>query len=542
MLPRERGKPYLKPLTALGLLTVEYLSITFRFDAVPLLRRTGSWEKLGWVGLFAPALIAFGVALWIMAGAKLRDALNRDEESEVPAFLPRLIVHLACFAVFYAVTSFALGGPTAPKGPPELWIALWLASGAGTVLSLVPVAAAGVKPLPLLRELAVPLTLAALLALVAWGAGLATLTLWEHNNRLTLEAVAASLKILLPSIHFDPADAAIGTEQFWVRVAPVCSGYEGIGLVVVFLSAYLVAFRQRFRFPHALLLLPFAIVAVWLFNVVRIVALILIGHAGYPEVALGGFHSKAGWLFFCAVSLGAVWLSQRLIWFARDSHAPIGRVSNPSAPFLLPLLAVVTTSLVSGLFVGDFNYLYPMRVVVGLLVLAWFSQDYIDGLRQRLGGRRIISWDALGIGVAVYLLWIGIASLSASYSPVPKPAALAELQAPLAAVWIMGRVLGSVLVAPLVEELAFRGFLLRRVVASDFTKVSYEQWHWPAVLISSLAFAALHQQWLGGLVAGFSYAYAQKRRGLLSDAIVAHGVTNALIAAQVLLGDYWSLW
>jgi exosortase E/protease (VPEID-CTERM system) len=357
-----------------------------------------------------------------------------------------------------------------------------------------------------------------------------------------LDAVAASLKILLPSIHFDPADAAIGTEQFWVRVAPVCSGYEGIGLVVVFLSAYLVAFRQRFRFPHALLLLPFAIVAVWLFNVVRIVALILIGHAGYPEVALGGFHSKAGWLFFCAVSLGAVWLSQRLIWFARDSHAPIGRVSNPSAPFLLPLLAVVTTSLVSGLFVGDFNYLYPMRVVVGLLVLAWFSQDYIDGLRQRLGGRRIISWDALGIGVAVYLLWIGIASLSASYSPVPKPAALAELQAPLAAVWIMGRVLGSVLVAPLVEELAFRGFLLRRVVASDFTKVSYEQWHWPAVLISSLAFAALHQQWLGGLVAGFSYAYAQKRRGLLSDAIVAHGVTNALIAAQVLLGDYWSLW
>jgi exosortase E/protease (VPEID-CTERM system) len=288
--------------------------------------------------------------------------------------------------------------------------------------------------------------------------------------------------------------------------------------------------------------LPFAIVAVWLFNVVRIVALILIGHAGYPEVALGGFHSKAGWLFFCAVSLGAVWLSQRLIWFARDSHAPIGRVSNPSAPFLLPLLAVVTTSLVSGLFVGDFNYLYPMRVVVGLLVLAWFSQDYIDGLRQRLGGRRIISWDALGIGVAVYLLWIGIASLSASYSPVPMPAALAELQAPLAAVWIMGRVLGSVLVAPLVEELAFRGFLLRRLVGSDFTKVSYEQWHWPAALISSVAFAALHQQWLGGLIAGLSYAYAQKRRGLLSDAIVAHGVTNALIAAQVLLGDYWSLW
>jgi hypothetical protein len=180
------------------------------------------------------------------------------------------MVHLACFAGFYALTSFALGVPTAPDGPPELWIALWLASGGATVLSLVPVAAAGVTLVPLLRELAVPLALAALLALVAWGAGLATLTLWEHNNRLTLQAVAAALEILLPSIHFDPADAAIGTEQFWVRVAPVCSGYEGIGLVVVFLSAYLIAFRQCFRFPHALLLLPLAVAAVWLFNVIRI--------------------------------------------------------------------------------------------------------------------------------------------------------------------------------------------------------------------------------------------------------------------------------
>ena len=92
------------------------------------------------------------------------------------------------------------------------------------------------------------------------------------------------------------------------------------------------------------------------------------------------------------------------------------------------------------------------------------------------------------------------------------------------------------------EELAFRGFLLRRVIASDFTKVPYDRWHWPAVLISSLAFAAVDQQWIGGFVAGLLYAYAQKRRGLLSDAITAHAVTNALIAIQVLFAGHWSLW
>ena len=47
---------------------------------------------------------------------------------------------------------------------------------------------------------------------------------------------------------------------------------------------------------------------------------------------------------------------------------------------------------------------------------------------------------------------------------------------------------------------------------------------------------------LGGVAAGLLYAYAQKRRGLLSDAITAHAVTNGLIAIQVLWAGHWSLW
>jgi exosortase E/protease (VPEID-CTERM system) len=353
-----------------------------------------------------------------------------------------------------------------------------------------------------------PLGLASLLAVVAWGAGLAT----------------------------------VGTEEFYVLVSSVCSGYEGIGLIVVFLSAYLVVFRDRFRFPHALLLLPVGILVVWLLNVVRIVALILVGHAGYANIAAGGFHSKAGWLFFCATALGAVWVSQQVRWFARDPNAPRGKAINPSAPFLLPLLAVVATALVSGLFVEELDYFYSLRVVVGLLVLAWYYQDYAAGLRQHLRGRSALSWHAVGVGVAAYVLWMGISALTAPYAPEAPPEALSELATPLVAVWIIGRMLGAVLVVPIVEELAFRGFLLRRLVASDFTKVPHDQWHWPAVLISSLAFAVVHQQWIGGFAAGVLYAYAQKRRGLLSDAIVAHAVTNALIAMQVLLAGHWSLW
>lgn len=535
---------YLRPLAALFILTAEYLSITFGFDAQLLLNRAGAWEGLGWMGLLGPAVIAFGTALWILGGGTLRAAFIRSTATapKAPPLWPRLVVHLLCFAAFFALTAVVFGGETPSQGPPELWIVLWLLGGAGTLLSLLPVAAGGLRLQPLLRDLAVPLGLASLLALVAWGAGLATLGLWEQLGRLTLDAVAAILGILVSPIYLEPAEAAVGTEEFVVRVAPICSGYEGIGLIIVFLSAYLVGFRDRFRFPHALLVLPIAILAAWLFNVVRIVALILVGHAGYPDIAMGGFHSKSGWLFFCAIALGAVWASQHVRWFARDPNAPRGNTINPSAPFLLPLLAVVATALVTGLFVTELDYFYPLRVVAGLLVLAWYRQDYIAGLRHQLRGRSVVSWHAIGVGVAVYVLWIGVSALTDPYAAEAFPEPLSELETPLVVVWIFGRVLGAVLVIPIVEELAFRGFLLRRVIASDFTKVPYDQWHWGAVLISSLVFAAAHQQWVGGFAAGVLYAHAQKRRGLVSDAIVAHAVSNALIAVQVLFAGHWSLW
>ena len=544
MVERVRRNWYLRPLAALGILTVEYLTITLAFDAQPLLERTGAWEELGWMGLVGPGVIAFGTALWILGGAKLRTALARGtaDTLEPPPFFPRIAVHLLCFAGFFGLTALVFGDGGPPGGKAYLWIFLWLFGGAATLFSLVPVAAGRLKLRPLLHELAVPLVLASLLGLVAWGTGLATLGLWTQLGRATLDAVAALLGVFVSPIYFDPAEAAVGTQDFWVRVSPECSGYEGIGLIIVFLLAYLIGFRERFRFPHVLLLLPIAVVAVWLLNVARIVALILVGDAGYPDIAIGGFHSKAGWLFFCAVALGAVWVSQRVHWFAAARDAPAGKIVNPSAPFLLPLLAVVATALVTGLFTDEIDYFYPVRAVVGLLVLAWYRQDYLAGLRHQLRGRSIVSWYAIGNGLAVYVLWIGISALTQPFASEGPPEALSELAPPLLAVWTIGRVLGAVLVVPVVEELAFRGFLLRRLVSSDFTKVPYDQWHWPAVLISSLAFALVHQQWMGGFAAGVLYAYAQKRRGLLSDAIVAHATANALIAAQVLLGGHWSLW
>ena len=95
---------------------------------------------------------------------------------------------------------------------------------------------------------------------------------------------------------------------------------------------------------------------------------------------------------------------------------------------------------------------------------------------------------------------------------------------------------------PVVEELAFRGFLLRRLVSVNFTAVSYRHLTPLAVVVSSLAFGALHERWLAGAVAGVVYAGVAWRTGSLRDAVIAHAVTNALLAVVVLATGRYSLW
>jgi CAAX prenyl protease-like protein len=59
---------------------------------------------------------------------------------------------------------------------------------------------------------------------------------------------------------------------------------------------------------------------------------------------------------------------------------------------------------------------------------------------------------------------------------------------------------------------------------------------------SSIAFGVLHGRWVAGILAGMIYAAAQYRRGEVSDAIVAHAVTNGLLAVWVLAFGQWSFW
>jgi len=108
--------------------------------------------------------------------------------------------------------------------------------------------------------------------------------------------------------------------------------------------------------------------------------------------------------------------------------------------------------------------------------------------------------------------------------------------------WLTFRVAGSVLIVPFVEKLAFRGYLLRRLAGQDDDDLSPGRYAWLPFLVSSVAFGLLHTRVLAGTLAGIAYALAYYRRGKLADAVVAHMVTNGLIALLVLIRGEWSLW
>jgi exosortase E/protease (VPEID-CTERM system) len=350
---------------------------------------------------------------------------------------------------------------------------------------------------------------------------------------MTLRATSLVLGVVLPEPVIDVSRAVVGSERFAVTVAPSCSGFEGIGMITAFAAAYLLLSRRQLRFPRALFLLPLGIATAWVANVARLVLLVLVGTWISEDVAVNGFHVKAGWLFFCLVSLSLVLVVSRARFFA-DAPSE-GTLRNPATAYLLPFLVLVATSLVTGLFASHLDLLYGVRVLAVLPVLVAFRDFYRD-VPWRW------SWFAVGAGIVAAALFVALA-------PRGDAAALRgwdeEWQAVPAwgqASWLALRVLGAVLVVPVAEELAFRGYLLRRLVARDFVSVPFGQWTPWAVLVSSAAFGAIHAGWLAGALAGLLYAIVQIRGRSLSHAILAHVASNAAIAIYVIGGRQWWLW
>jgi CAAX prenyl protease-like protein len=175
--------------------------------------------------------------------------------------------------------------------------------------------------------------------------------------------------------------------------------------------------------------------------------------------------------------------------------------------------------------------------VIAAAFVLWMFRSDLATFRWR------VSLWSVAVGIVVFLTWIGIAFLNGSiHGDRLFDRGLAAFSPFAAGMWLTFRVLGAVITVPLAEELAFRGYLLRKLISSDFRAVGFDRFTWTSFLVSSAIFGALHGQWVAGIVAGMLFAIAAQRTGRFSDAVYAHGIANALIAVFVLTTRTWTLW
>lgn len=499
-------------------------------------------------------LVAFAVSLALLAYARADarwPALN-EAARDAPVRLKWLVLH-ALLLLPLLPLSYYMYGDRGAALPFALMAPLWALCAAGAVVALV----AGLAPAAVwksaARTLGVLWLYAALAAAVAASAMQWSEALWRPTAAITFRAVYRLLIPLIPSLSADPSTLVLRSQRFAVEVSDQCSGLEGAGLLLTFCAAWLLCFRREYYFPRALLLLPLGLALSFALNVLRIATLMLIGDAGYPQMAIYGFHSQAGWIAFNCIAGLIAFASRRSRWLNRVAHeerraiAPsaaavsaagtvgaVGAVGeNPTAAYLLPFLLILGAGMIARALSSGFETLYVLRpLAAGIaLVLFW----------PRL--RRLqwsFSWRGPLVGVGIFVLWVGIGHFLTS--PVGMAPTLVAMPPVERIAWLVVRIGAAVITVPMAEELAFRGYLLRRIESSDFESVRFRAVGATALIFSAVAFGLEHGAlWLPGVIAGLAYAAVVMRTERFGEAVTAHATTNALLAVYVLTMGQWQL-
>jgi len=196
-------------------------------------------------------------------------------------------------------------------------------------------------------------------------------------------------------------------------------------------------------------------------------------------------------------------------------------------------------------------WFYLAKTLVG----AWL----IFELRPFIAEMRwAFSWEAVGVGVAVFAAWVGISGewttqnllwvkLGLAHAPKTAPAAwnpndLFGAGSALAWFFVGVRILGSTLVVPPLEEVFYRSFLYRYVAQKDFLAVPLNRLLPVPLLVTAAMFGFAHNEWLAGIFCGAAYQWLVLRKNRLGDAMTAHAITNFLLGAWVVGRGAWQFW
>jgi CAAX prenyl protease-like protein len=225
-------------------------------------------------------------------------------------------------------------------------------------------------------------------------------------------------------------------------------------------------------------------------------------------------------------------------------------IRSKSVPYVGPFFALIALLALSRARLPVSPFVIQAEFVVLMLLVISAASRHAPDLQKT--NFRVQHWAGSALlGALVFVIWIGPDRLFPGYRHhwifenalmgTARPGTLPDSPHHLA-LWL--RAFRAVAIVPLVEELFWRGWLMRWIIAPDFLTVAPGTWSASAFWVVAVLFACEHGSfWEVGLAAGLLYNWWMIRTKSLADVTVAHAVTNACLSAYVVAAgksEYWS--
>lgn len=183
-------------------------------------------------------------------------------------------------------------------------------------------------------------------------------------------------------------------------------------------------------------------------------------------------------------------------------------------------------------------WIYPLQTLLCAGVLLYFWKDY------EWGSKRFLGMGGL-YGVLVFILWVapqmffGAAYRFNGFDPYVFGDSGWLFWSSL-----LARMVRLAIVVPLLEEIFWRGFLLRYLIDEKFTSVPFGTFTIRSFCAVVILFACVHSftDLFGALAAGVLYNFVAIRTRSLGACVIAHAVTNLLLGIYVLQTQQWGFW
>lgn len=229
---------------------------------------------------------------------------------------------------------------------------------------------------------------------------------------------------------------------------------------------------------------------------------------------------------------------------ADAANSPKQALFRDDLAYLLPMGVFLAFTWAGGQWQRFYIPSYVLKTLFAAVLLALLWRHYTKV-------RWTYWWLGIVMGVIGVVQWVamekGILRLFPNYPRVtvesfnPEHAFAAPWQ-----MWafIAVRWAGASLVVPVMEELFWRDFLWRSIVApGDFRLAEVGEWDGgKAFLFVSLLFCTVHIQWMTAIVWGMLVGLLLVVTRSLGACMIMHGVTNFLLGLYVLWTKDWYFW